>query len=143
MDNSYQIGQIEIILPKQKCLEQALSLRVGVIRLLFTKATTKTSCFLFGNGHIDLLIGSFILRRMNRSQMRPFKEPWLILFDTVIWTLSENDFVLDSFRGSYVIIVSVEKAIRYSRVLVLLQKMKRTFLHPCVASRNYRCNIIC
>jgi hypothetical protein len=30
MDNWYQIGQIEIILPKQKCLEQALSLRVGI-----------------------------------------------------------------------------------------------------------------
>ena len=32
MDNWNQMEQIEIILPKQKCLEQALSLRVGIDR---------------------------------------------------------------------------------------------------------------
>ena len=31
MDNWYQMEQMEIILPKQKCLEQALNLRVGVM----------------------------------------------------------------------------------------------------------------
>ena len=37
--------QIEIILPKQKCLEQALSLRVGVTAVACNATTGDTAAF--------------------------------------------------------------------------------------------------